>query len=335
MDEISNEVIEDNLRRVEEGKPLTMPLRLFDGRLKARHNYREISKIPGMREIMRATQKEYNRNPRVIKKRKEYAKKYSQKPETQERRKEYAKKYNKRPEVIKHKREYARLPKVIAQRKISQKKYHLKPETQKRIKKYRQQPEYKARRRIYARKYNQTYPVKERKEYHKYHKEYRSRPEVIKKKREYNKRPEVIEKRKKHNQLPKVKERWRRDSKKRYKIPHIKLSKMVSKGIYNSIKSKKAGNHWETLVDFTLQELMDHLENQFTKLMTWKNHGKYWHLDHRIPKSHFNFNTYSDEGFKKCWALENLQPKRGIDNSSKGNRYSEPTLNQILSEQTG
>ena len=35
---------------------------------------------------------------------------------------------------------------------------------------------------------------------------------------------------------------------------------------------------------------------------------------------------------KRCWSLDNLQPKRVMDNIKKGNRYSEPTLNQCLQE---
>ena len=29
--------------------------------------------------------------------------------------------------------------------------------------------------------------------------------------------------------------------------------------------------------------IRDHLEKQFRDGMTWENHGKVWHIDHRIP----------------------------------------------------
>jgi len=97
-----------------------------------------------------------------------------------------------------------------------------------------------------------------------------------------------------------------------------------------SIKQNKLGRHWEDLVGYTLKELMNHLEKQFKSGMTWKNYGKVWHIDHRIPISWFDFKSYNAKEFKECWALDNLQPKLVNENLSKCNRYSEPTLNQVM-----
>ncbi len=110
----------------------------------------------------------------------------------------------------------------------------------------------------------------------------------------------------------------------------IMISISISSRIRKSIKHNKNGRHWEDIVGFTLEELKLHLEKQFKGSITWKNYGTYWHIDHRIPISMFNFNSYEDEEFKKCWALENLKPMIGVDNLRKHNKYSEPTLNQIL-----
>ena len=64
--------------------------------------------------------------------------------------------------------------------------------------------------------------------------------------------------------------------------------------------------------------------------MTVKNDGSYQHLDHRSPVSWFNFKSFTDPDFKKCWALDNLQPKVGKENLSKNNRFAEPTLNNYM-----
>ena len=53
--------------------------------------------------------------------------------------------------------------------------------------------------------------------------------------------------------------------------------------------------------------------------MTWQNYGK-WHIDHVIPKSLFNINGAKSKGFKKCWALENLQPLWADENLKKNNK---------------
>jgi 5-methylcytosine-specific restriction endonuclease McrA len=60
------------------------------------------------------------------------------------------------------------------------------------------------------------------------------------------------------------------------------------------------------------------LELQFKGGMNWNNYGRGgWVLDHKIPKSLFNIKGIKSKGFKKCWALENLQPMWEKDNRSK------------------
>ena len=75
-------------------------------------------------------------------------------------------------------------------------------------------------------------------------------------------------------------------------------------------------------MNFTLAELMRHLEAQFEKDMTWDNYGE-WHIDHRTPKSWFEFENVNDPGFKECWKLENLKPMWGSENIAKGNRFAD------------
>lgn len=73
------------------------------------------------------------------------------------------------------------------------------------------------------------------------------------------------------------------------------------------------------LLGYTLEELMVHLEKQFTEGMAWDNYGE-WHVDHKIPMASFNFETVEDREFKLCWCLDNLQPLWGPDNLSKGTK---------------
>ena len=102
------------------------------------------------------------------------------------------------------------------------------------------------------------------------------------------------------------------------------LNSTMSKRMNESLqKGMKAGRHWEELVGYTVEELKSHLQNQFTKDMNWGNYGDYWSIDHIIPVSAFNFKTYNDIDFNKCWALENLQPMIAVENSRKNARLKE------------
>ena len=103
----------------------------------------------------------------------------------------------------------------------------------------------------------------------------------------------------------------------RRKDPYYKLSKNMSKAIWECLKNNKKRLTWVKFVDYSLNELILHLENKFTIEMNWKNYGTYWHVDHIKPLSWFNLKI----NFKEAWALSNLQPLEATKNLSKGNRY--------------
>ncbi len=98
-----------------------------------------------------------------------------------------------------------------------------------------------------------------------------------------------------------------------------KLNSSLSAHISRNLKGKKSGRRWETVVGYTVGELKEHLEKQFTEGMNWDNYGK-WHIDHKIPKSFFQFTDDRDVEFKMCWRLENLQPLWATDNVRKNNK---------------
>lgn len=100
-----------------------------------------------------------------------------------------------------------------------------------------------------------------------------------------------------------------------------KLSLNMSSAIYQSLEGNKAGQHWEMLVPYTIEELKRHLENLFQPGMTWENHTlDGWHIDHKTPISSFNIVSYDCEDFKRCWALNNLQPLWAEENLRKHNK---------------
>ncbi len=96
----------------------------------------------------------------------------------------------------------------------------------------------------------------------------------------------------------------------------IQLSACVSSGISKSLNNQKNGRHWETIVDYTIEDLMYHLESQFKEGMSWENYGLFgWHIDHKIPKCMF-----TTKQIKECWALDNLQPLWAEENLIKNNK---------------
>lgn len=83
--------------------------------------------------------------------------------------------------------------------------------------------------------------------------------------------------------------------------------------------SKERKNVFEHL-DYNLGELREHLERQFYNEMSWDNYGENWEIDHRWPATKFDYKTVTDESFRWCWSLENLQPLDPKTNLIKSDR---------------
>lgn len=98
--------------------------------------------------------------------------------------------------------------------------------------------------------------------------------------------------------------------------PAYAISSHMRGLIHRSIGRCKAGKSWKSFVDYSLEDLMAHLEKQFHDGMTWENRGE-WHIDHIVPRSAFNYTSPSDPEFKACWSLTNLRPIWGKENIRK------------------
>lgn len=117
------------------------------------------------------------------------------------------------------------------------------------------------------------------------------------------------------------------ETRKKISIAHTKLThaqrKMnnaIRSSTGGSLKGAKNGRHWETLVGYTLSDLMQTLEKEFREGMTWENYGK-WHVDHIIPLARFQYDSPDDPEFKKAWALSNLQPLWADENFKKRDKF--------------
>jgi hypothetical protein len=93
---------------------------------------------------------------------------------------------------------------------------------------------------------------------------------------------------------------------------HHRMSEMIRRGL----KAGKSGKTWLSMVPYSVEELIRHIERQFLPGMSWSNMGG-WHVDHITPRSSFEFSSPHDDGFKACWALTNLRPLWALDNIKK------------------
>jgi len=163
-------------------------------------------------------------------------------------------------------------------------------------------------------------------EYHKkWYQENRERMSRQSKKYYQENKEKVLSRHRKYNKknierLLEYKRGWQKW--KRKIDPKYRLDENMGSAIARSLKDKKAKRPWEVLVNYTLEELIRHLEKQFDNRMSWDNYGSYWVVDHVKPKSLFSYISPNDLEFKKCWALGNLQPLEKRKNIKKKNHLT-------------
>jgi hypothetical protein len=103
--------------------------------------------------------------------------------------------------------------------------------------------------------------------------------------------------------------------------PLYKLVANFRTAIWTVLKENRVDKNqsYFDVLQYTPEQLIVHLEKQFTERITWENYGE-WHVDHKQPISSFNIQEMGDSEFMKCWSLENLQPMWGEENIRKSNK---------------
>jgi hypothetical protein len=100
--------------------------------------------------------------------------------------------------------------------------------------------------------------------------------------------------------------------------PAVRVANSMRCRIYNTIvKGYKSATTFE-LIGCDADQLVSHIEKQFTEGMSWDNYGE-WHIDHIKPICSFDILNPTEQ--LKCYHYTNLQPLWAHDNLSKGGKY--------------
>lgn len=90
----------------------------------------------------------------------------------------------------------------------------------------------------------------------------------------------------------------------------------LKRGVYRAIGKSASFSGWPDKIDFTIDQLKDHLESQFVLGMNWDNRHD-WHIDHIVPIKAFNIKDVDSKEFKACFSLHNLRPVWPKENREK------------------
>lgn len=102
---------------------------------------------------------------------------------------------------------------------------------------------------------------------------------------------------------------WNQDNK------HIVLWCTLLTTCFTRLKTNKTDTTYNQL-QYSHQELKQHIEKHFTSEMTWENHGTYWNAHHNIPVTWFKPDTPAHI----VSGLSNIYPLDKKTNFSVGNK---------------
>ena len=119
---------------------------------------------------------------------------------------------------------------------------------------------------------------------------------------------------------------WKRHQKTRRQKLSNRINDSISASIHKALKRNKNGRPWQSLVGYSLKDLIKHLKTTLPEGYTWEEfkNGADLHIDHIVPVSVFNFSKPEHIDFKRCWALKNLQLLPAKENRKKQDKLDRP-----------
>jgi len=121
--------------------------------------------------------------------------------------------------------------------------------------------------------------------------------------------------------------KWQKQ--KRQKDLLYRLNSNISRRIRKDLKrfnlTKKEST--QNMLPYSMQELKEHIEKQFTSEMNWDNMGIVWEIDHSSPLSW----AQNEKDILSLWALTNLRPLLKKENREKQDLFSGDINNTLSS----
>lgn len=194
-----------------------------------------------------------------------------------------------------------------------------KEKTAKRMKEYRARPANREK----LVKREKEYNLKNKEKIAKRRKKYweKNKEKIVKQRKEFRERLGIKEKIKEYQQQPEIKARTNTRQRTRRKTNiNFRIKCNLGTRIWWSLKNNSKSKSTMKLLGCTIEQLKQHLEEQFTEGMSWDNYGK-WHVDHIKPCILFNLSEPEEQS--KCFHWSNLQPLWAVDNLEKSDKYEE------------
>lgn len=108
-----------------------------------------------------------------------------------------------------------------------------------------------------------------------------------------------------------------------YKLRQYIIPSIIRRCINSKSKTQSSLKY----VDYSPQDLKQHLEKQFVGDMSWENHGVLWHVDHIRPLASYTFinedGSINYDNIKEANSLENLRPLLAEENKDKSSWYND------------
>jgi hypothetical protein len=196
------------------------------------------------------------------------------------------------------------------------------------IKEYRLKPEIKLKKKEWDKKYRENNKEKCKESQRKYLQKLENRKKRSEYQKTWNKNnPEKINKSSKKWKIKNREKINKFELSKKNNNSEYKLKRIIRSGFIHKLKrnSIKKTNSFFSYTGIKFNDYIEHLKND----PLWNDYlynTKYFHIDHIIPCSAYNFNNLED--IKKCWNPRNLRFLNASENILKFNKIDFGLINK-------
>lgn len=99
---------------------------------------------------------------------------------------------------------------------------------------------------------------------------------------------------------------------------NFRLARNLRRRLHHALKGTNKAESTLALLGCTLLQFRAHLETKFRDGMTWKNYGKFWHVDHIRPLALFDLKD--EMQLRKAAHFSNMQPLLAQENLRKSKK---------------
>lgn len=100
---------------------------------------------------------------------------------------------------------------------------------------------------------------------------------------------------------------------------NFKIAVLLRTRIIRALRNNQKSGSTLEILGCSIEFFREYIASMFRDGMSWDNHGKVWHIDHKKPCAKFDLSK--PEEYRACFHYTNMQPLFARENMAKKDRF--------------